>query len=245
MTEYISTNENEESNQPPLIQDQDDGNTVKDESRVMEEETEPPKSQLSVLIKMLIVLAVIIATYFILQASGYLRGKNAVKTDENLAQGALVIVDSNLLADNREYPFNKDTQNDVNIKGAAFKDGRYFEVEENGTLNPVLYDTSTEKTYKVFVPFDSAAVKEEKKAKKDDKSKKEVDKKPLKKADDNSNSGNITLQGCGTKLKRRRLPILFLSRARSIMFRYLHTEHLTLQKNLQKNLRKKVINHLS
>jgi cell division septation protein DedD len=194
MTEYISTNENEESNQPPLIQDQDDGNTVKDESRVMEEETEPPKSQLSVLIKMLIVLAVIIATYFILQASGYLRGKNAVKTDENLAQGALVIVDSNLLADNREYPFNKDTQNDVNIKGAAFKDGRYFEVEENGTLNPVLYDTSTEKTYKVFVPFDSAAVKEEKKAKKDDKSKKEVDKKPVKKADDNSNSGNITLQ---------------------------------------------------
>lgn len=194
MTEYISTNENEESNQPPLIQDQDDGNTVKDESRVMEEETEPPKSQLSVLIKMLIVLAVIIATYFILQASGYLRGKNAVKTDENLAQGALVIVDSNLLADNREYPFNKDTQNDVNIKGAAFKDGRYFEVEENGTLNPVLYDTSTEKTYKVFVPFDSASVKEEKKAKKDDKSKKEVDKKPVKKADDNSNSGNITLQ---------------------------------------------------
>lgn len=194
MTEYISTNENEESNQPPLIQDQDDGNTVKDESRVMEEETEPPKSQLSVLIKMLIVLAVIIATYFILQASGYLRGKNAVKTDENLAQGALVIVDSNLLADNREYPFNKDTQNDVNIKGAAFKDGRYFEVEENGTLNPVLYDTSTEKTYKVFVPFDSAAVKEEKKAKKDDKGKKEVDKKPVKKADDNSNSGNITLQ---------------------------------------------------
>jgi hypothetical protein len=194
MTEYISANENEESNQPPLIQDQDDGNTVKDESRVMEEETEPPKSQLSVLIKMLIVLAVIIATYFILQASGYLRGKNAVKTDENLAQGALVIVDSNLLADNREYPFNKDTQNDVNIKGAAFKDGRYFEVEENGTLNPVLYDTSTEKTYKVFVPFDSAAVKEEKKAKKDDKGKKEVDKKPVKKADDNSNSGNITLQ---------------------------------------------------
>jgi hypothetical protein len=194
MTEYISTNENEESNQPPLIQDQDDGNTVKDESRVMEEETEPPKSQLSVLIKMLIVLAVIIATYFILQASGYLRGKNAVKTDENLAQGALVIVDSNLLADNREYPFNKDTQNDVNIKGAAFKDGRYFEVEENGTLNPVLYDTSTEKTYKVFVPFDSASVKEEKKAKKDDKGKKEVDKKPVKKADDNSNSGNITLQ---------------------------------------------------
>lgn len=193
-TEYDSTNDYEESNKPPLIQDQDNGNTIKDESRVMEEETEPPKSQLSVLIKMLIVLAVIIATYFILQASGYLRGKNAVKTDENLAQGALVIVDSNLLADNREYPFNKDTQNDVNIKGAAFKDGRYFEVEENGTLNPVLYDTSTEKTYKVFVPFDSAAAKEDKKVKKDDKSKKEVDKKPVKKTDDNSNSGNITLQ---------------------------------------------------
>lgn len=49
-----------------------------------------------------------------------------------------IIVDSNLLADNREYPFNKDTQNDVNIKGAIFKDGRYFEVEENGTLNPAI-----------------------------------------------------------------------------------------------------------
>ncbi|MBK7868986.1 MAG: hypothetical protein IPJ75_19400 [Ignavibacteriales bacterium] len=162
--EYVSTNEYEESTQEPLIQEQDNGNTIKDESRAMEEETEPPKSQLSVLIKMLIVLAVIIATYFILQASGYLRGKNAVKTDENLAQGALVIVDSNLLADNREYPFNKDTQNEVNIKGAAFKDGRYFEVEENGTLNPVLYDTSTEKTYKVFVTFDSAAAEEDKKS---------------------------------------------------------------------------------
>ncbi len=193
-TENDLTYEYDESNQISSIPDTNNVNTVKDESRVMEEETEPPKSQLSVLIKMLIVLAVIIATYFILQASGFLRGKNAVQTDENLAQGALVIVDSNLLADDREYPFNKDTQNDVNIKGATFKDGRYFEVEENGTLNPVLYDTSTEKTYKVFVPFDSAASKEDKKVKKDDKGKKEVDNKTTKKADENSNNGNITLQ---------------------------------------------------
>lgn len=193
-TDSYSTYEVGGSTQPSLIQNQDNGNAIKDESRVMKEEPEPPKSQLSVLIKMLIVLAVIIATYFILQASGYLRGKNAVKTDENLAQGAMVIVDSNHLADNREYPFNKDTQNDVNIKGAVFKDGKYFEVEENGTLNPVLYDTSNEKTYKVFVPFDSAAAKEDKKVKKDDKSKKGVDKKTAKKADENSNNGNITLQ---------------------------------------------------
>ena len=159
---------------------------TKEEEQTMAAEAE--KSTFSVLIKMLIVLGLIIATWFILDATGLLKGKAAAINGVDLAKGAVVITDSNSLADNREYPFNRDTQNDGNLKGTIFKDGKYYEVAENGVLTPVDYDTSSSKKIKVTVPPDSLLVKDAKKDKKGDKKEKGKDKEKT------AGSGNITLQ---------------------------------------------------
>jgi cell division protein FtsN len=166
-----------------------------------EKESKNKNPQMSILIKMIVVLIVLIGLYFLLDATGYLRGKNAVKSDINLALGAFVISDSGSLADKRQYPFNRDTQEDGNYNSTFLKDGQYYEVEENGTLNPIVYDTSKAKFYKVSAPpIDSVAEKADAEAKnskdkKVDKEKKsEKDKNKKKTEQEKSDNGNITLQ---------------------------------------------------
>ncbi len=163
---------------------------MKNENRSNESEPEESRGTFSVLIKMLIVLIVIIATYFILSASGFLKGKSANISEANLAQGALIISDSSSIVDKREYPFNRDTQNDLNVTGVSVKSGQYYEVAENGILNPISYDTSKVLNYKVTVPPDSMLGKKEVKEKKGDKSKDKKEKDSGKKTE----PGNIALQ---------------------------------------------------
>lgn len=150
------------------------------------------KSPFSVLGKMLLVLGLMVATWYVLDSSGLLKGKRASLNQEDLALGSMVITDSNSLSDKREYPFNRDTQNDGNLKGTIFKDGKYFEVAENGVLTAVDYDTSSQKKIKVTVPPDSLLAKDTKKEKKEDTKGKGRDKEKDK--DKTTNSGNITLQ---------------------------------------------------
>jgi len=175
---------------------------MKSEKNTVESEPEENKGTFSVLIKMLIVLIVIIATYFILSASGFLKGKSAAITEDYLAKGAVVIGDSSSFADKREYPFNRDTQNDLNVTGVSVKSGQYYEVAENGTLNPIQYDTAKVKNYKVTVPPDSLLNKNEPKAKKGEKSKDKKEKETGKKTD----PGNIALQDAvKNKVKEKKL----------------------------------------
>ncbi|KAA0265310.1 MAG: SPOR domain-containing protein [Chlorobiota bacterium] len=150
------------------------------------------KSPFSVLGKMLLVLGLMVATWYVLDSSGLLKGKRASLNQEDLALGSMVITDSNSLSDKREYPFNRDTQNDGNLKGTIFKDGKYFEVAENGVLTAVDYDTSSQKKIKVTVPPDSLLAKDTKKEKKEDTKGKGKDKEKDK--EKTTNSGNITLQ---------------------------------------------------
>ena len=200
---FDKSSENLEYDRVDIPNDQTE-ETVEMKSEKNRDESEPEESKgtFSVLIKMLIVLIVIIATYFILSASGFLKGKSAVITEDHLAKGAVVIGDSSSFADKREYPFNRDTQNDLNVTGVSVKSGQYYEVAENGTLNAIQYDTAKVKNYKVTVPPDSLLNKNEPKAKKGEKSKDKKEKEPGKKTD----PGNIALQDAvKNKVKEKKL----------------------------------------
>ncbi|OQY75812.1 MAG: hypothetical protein B6D45_05115 [Ignavibacteriales bacterium UTCHB3] len=170
------------------------------------------KGALSVLLKMMFLFFLIVATWFVLDSTGLLKGKTAVIKEENFAKGAKVIEDKNSPADKRVYPFNRDTQFEGYLKGSELKTGEYYEIAENGVLTAVPYDPAADKSMKVEVPPDSLIVENKKNKKqedkqteaenkaKDDKSGKNAkndkkDEKP-KKGDDQKPAagGNITLQ---------------------------------------------------
>lgn len=163
---------------------------IKEEEKPMSSEETEEKSTYSVLLKMLLLLGLMVATWFILDSTGLLKGKPASLNNEDLAKGAVVITDSNSLADQREYPYNKDTQNDAILKGTIVKAGKYYEVAENGVLTPVDYDTSSKKQIKVTVPPDSLITKSTTKDKKGGKGKDSKEKEKEKA----TGAGNIALQ---------------------------------------------------
>lgn len=163
---------------------------IKEEEKPMSSEETEEKSTYSVLLKMLLLLGLMVATWFILDSTGLLKGKPASLNNEDLAKGAVVITDSNSLADQREYPYNKDTQNDAILKGTIVKAGKYYEVAENGVLTPVEYDTSSKKQIKVTVPPDSLITKSTTKDKKGGKGKDSKEKEKEKA----TGAGNIALQ---------------------------------------------------
>ena len=163
---------------------------IKEEEKPMSREETEEKSTYSVLLKMLLLLGLMVATWFILDSTGLLKGKPASLNNEDLAKGAVVITDSNSLADQREYPYNKDTQNDAILKGTIVKAGKYYEVAENGVLTPVEYDTSSKKQIKVTVPPDSLITKSTTKDKKGGKGKDSKEKEKEKA----TGAGNIALQ---------------------------------------------------
>jgi len=163
---------------------------IKEEVKPMSSEDPEEKSTYSVLLKMLLLLGLMVATWFILDSTGLLKGKPASISKEDLAKGAVVVTDSNSLADQREYPYNKDTQNDAILKGTILKEGKYYEVAENGVLTAVDYDTSSKKQIKVTVPPDSLIAKSTTKDKKGGKGKESKEKDKEKAA----GAGNITLQ---------------------------------------------------
>jgi len=163
---------------------------IKEVEKPMSSEEPEEKSTYSVLLKMLLLLGLMVATWFMLDATGLLKGKPASLNKEDLAKGAVVVTDSNSLADQREYPYNRDTQNDATLKGTVVKNGKYYEVAENGVLTAVDYDTSAKKQIKVTVPPDSLIAKNTTKDKKNGKGKESKDKEK----DKATGAGNITLQ---------------------------------------------------